>query len=75
MLRSTWSYLGRVRVPARRGDYIDFGEFPDGLGGAVHVRVSTRWEEVGVGHPVPPELWPELRKLGHRVGASTSAGS
>jgi hypothetical protein len=45
----------------RRGYYVDLSDFPDGLGGQVQVRVSTRWEDLGLDYPVPRESWMAIR--------------
>jgi hypothetical protein len=45
----------------RRGYYVDLSDFPDGLSGQVQVRVSTRWEDLGLDYPVPRELWMAIR--------------
>jgi hypothetical protein len=45
----------------RRGFYVDLADFPDGAGGQVQVRVSTRWDDVGLDYPVPRELWMAVR--------------
>ena len=37
----------------RRGYYIDLSDFPDGLGGQVQVRISTRWEDLGLDYRSP----------------------
>lgn len=51
----------RSGARVRPGYYIDLAEFPDGLGGRTHVRVSTRWEDLDLGHPIPRELWIAVR--------------
>jgi hypothetical protein len=40
---------------------VDLADFPDGAGGQVQVRVSTRWDDVGLDYPVPRELWMAVR--------------
>jgi hypothetical protein len=52
----------------RRGYYVDLSDFPDGLGGQVQVRVSTRWEDLGLDYPVPRELWMAIRCTAPRPG-------
>jgi hypothetical protein len=60
----------RSGARVRRGYYIDLPDFPDGLGGHVQVRVSTRWEELGLDYPVPRELWMAIRTRGPSVDAA-----
>jgi hypothetical protein len=55
----------------RRGYYIDLSDFPDGLGGQVQVRVSTRWEDLGLDYPVPRELWMAIRSSASGLGFET----
>lgn len=43
------------------GFYIDLADLPGGLGGRVQLRVSTRWDDAGLEHPVPRELWMAVR--------------
>jgi hypothetical protein len=38
------------------GGYIDL-RLPDGCGGEAQVRISTRWQDLGLEFPVPRELW------------------
>jgi hypothetical protein len=40
----------------RFGNYIDL-RLPDGHGGEAQVRISTRWEDLGLEFPIPRELW------------------
>ena len=40
----------------RFGGYIDL-RLPDGCGGEAQVRISTRWQDLGLEFPVPRELW------------------
>jgi hypothetical protein len=56
---SEFTVVLRSRSGARvhQGYYIDLNDFPDGLGGQVQVRVSTRWDDLGLEFPVPRELW------------------
>lgn len=55
---------------ARLGSYIDINDFPDGLGGQVQVRVSTRWDDIGLGYPVPRELWMAVRTKSQNVDSA-----
>ena len=41
--------------------YLDLTDFPDGRGGQVQVRPSARWDDLGLGAPVP-----ESGRGGHR---------
>lgn len=60
---SEYTVLLRSRSGARtrRGYYMDVTDFPDGLGGQVQVRISTRWENLGLDYPLPRELWMAVR--------------
>ncbi len=40
----------------RFGNYIDL-RLPDGRGGEAQVRISTRWQDLGLEFPIPRELW------------------
>jgi len=51
----------RSGARVRLGYYVDLTDFPDGLGGQVQVRISTRWEDLGLDYPVPRELWMAVR--------------
>jgi len=57
----------------RLGYYVDLSDFPDGLGGQVQVRISTRWEDLGLDNPVPRELWMAIRSTA--PGASLNEGA
>lgn len=63
----------------RLGYYIDLSDFPDGLGGQVQVRMSTRWEDAGLDHALPRELWMAVRSaapgLDEAVRTATHAAS
>ena len=51
----------RSGARVRPGYHMDLADFPDGLGGRVHVRVSTRWQDAGLEHQIPRELWMSVR--------------
>jgi hypothetical protein len=75
---SEYTVLLRSRSGARvrLGYYIDLADFPDGLGGQVQVRISTRWEDLGLDYPVPRELWMAIRSTAPGVDAAVrSAGN
>jgi hypothetical protein len=59
----------------RRGYYIDLSDFPDGLGGQVQVRISTRWEDLGLDYPVPRELWMAIRCAAPGVDAAVRSAA
>ncbi|MGD0343622.1 MAG: hypothetical protein ABSB55_01485 [Acidimicrobiales bacterium] len=69
----------RSGARVRPGHYIDLSDFPDGLGDLVQVRISNRWDDVGLDHPVPRELWMAVRvkaqNLDAAVRSATSATS
>ena len=60
----------RSGARVRLGYHIDISDFPDGLGGQVQVRVSTRWEDLGLDYPVPRELWMAVRSKAQNVDAA-----
>ena len=65
---SEYTVLLRSRSGARvrHGYYMDVTDFPDGLGGQVQVRISTRWEDLGLEYPLPRELWMAVRASADR---------
>ena len=74
---SEYTVLLRSRSGARvrRGYYMDVTDFPDGLGGQVHVRISTRWEDLGLDYPLPRELWMAVRARADSVDAAVSSAA
>jgi hypothetical protein len=66
----------RSGARVRPGFYIDLADFPDGLGGRVQLRVSTRWDDAGLEHPIPRELWMAVRsELARRLGSHHGCSS
>lgn len=65
----------RSGARVRRGYYIDLSDFPDGLGGQVQVRISTRWEDLGLDYPVPRELWMAIRCTASEVDAAVRSAA
>jgi hypothetical protein len=65
----------RSGARVRRGYYIDLSDFPDGLGGQVQVRISTRWEDLGLDYPVPRELWMAIRCTASGVDAAVRSAA
>jgi hypothetical protein len=69
----------RSGARVRPGYYIDLSDFPDGLGGLVQLRISNRWDDIGLDHPVPRELWMAVRakaqSLDAAVRSATTAAS
>jgi hypothetical protein len=69
----------RSGARVRPGYYIDLSDFPDGLGGLVQVHISNRWDDIGLDHPVPRELWMAVRakaqSLDAAVRSATTAAS
>jgi len=65
----------RSGARVRRGYYIDLSDFPDGLGGQVQVRISTRWEDLGLDYPVPRELWMAIRCITPAVDAAVRSAA
>ena len=59
----------------RPGFYIDLADFPDGLGGRVQLRVSTRWEDAGLQHPLPRELWMAIRSSALSIDAAVRSAA
>lgn len=59
----------------RLGYYVDLSDFPDGLGGQVQVRISTRWEDLGLDNPVPRELWMAIRSTAPGVDAAVRSAA
>jgi hypothetical protein len=60
----------RSGARVRLGYYVDLSDFPDGRGGQVQVRISTRWEDLGLDCPVPRELWMAIRCTAPGVDAA-----
>jgi hypothetical protein len=60
----------RSGARVRPGFYIDVADFPDGLGGRVQLRVSTRWDDAGLEHPIPRELWMAVRSAAPSMDAA-----
>lgn len=54
--RYTVVLRSRSGCRVRLGNYIDL-RIPDGRGGHADVRISTRWEDLGLEAPIPRELW------------------
>ena len=50
-------------------------DFPDGLGGQVQVRISTRWDDPGLDHPVPRELWMAVRSMAPSIDAAVRSAA
>lgn len=63
----------------RLGYDIDITDFPDGLGNHVQMKISTRWENLGLDCPVPRELWMAVRSnarnMDTAVRSATNAAS
>ena len=74
---SEYTVLLRSRSGARvrLGYYIDISDFPDGMGGQVQVRISTRWEDLGLDYPVPRELWMAIRSKAPDVDAAVRSAT
>jgi len=74
---SEYTVLLRSRSGARVrcGYYMDVTDFPDGLGGQVQVRISTRWEDLGLDYPLPRELWMAVRARADSVDAAVSSAA
>jgi hypothetical protein len=72
-----YTVLLRSRSDARvrRGYYIDLRDFPDGLGGQVQVRISTRWEDKGLDYRDPRELWMAIRSTAPGVDAAVRSAA
>lgn len=65
----------RSGARVRHGYYIDLSDFPDGLGGQVQVRISTRWDDLGLDYPVPRELWMAVRSKAQSVDAAVRSAT
>ena len=74
---SEYTVLLRSRSGARvrHGYYMDVTDFPDGLGGQVQVRISTRWEDLGLEYPLPRELWMAVRARADSVDAAVNSAA
>jgi hypothetical protein len=59
----------------RPGSYIDLADFPDGLGDRVQLRVSTRWDDAGLEHPIPRELWMAVRLVAPSMDAAVRSAA
>jgi hypothetical protein len=72
-----YTVLLKSRSGARvhRGYYIDLSDFPDGLGGEVQVRISTRWEDLRLDYPAPRELWMAVRSTAPGVDAAVRSAA
>ena len=65
----------RSGARVRPGFYIDLADFPDGLGGRVQLRISTRWDEGGLEHPLPRELWMAVRSSAPSIDAAVRSAA
>lgn len=65
----------RSGARVRPGFYIDLADFPDGLGGRVQLRVSTRWDDAGLEHPIPRELWMAVRSVAPSIDAAVRSAA
>jgi hypothetical protein len=65
----------RSGARVRPGFYIDLADFPDGLGGRVQLRVSTRWDDAGLEHPIPRELWMAVRSVAASMDAAVRSAA
>lgn len=65
----------RSGARVRYGYYVDFTDFPDGLGNQVQVRISTRWEDLGLDYPVPRELWMAIRSNAQGIDAAVRSAT
>jgi hypothetical protein len=58
----------------RLGNYIDL-RIPDGRGGYAQVRISTRWEDLGLEFPIPRELWMAVTVTATDIDAAVSGAA
>ena len=65
----------RSGARVRPGYYIDVSDFPDGLGGLVQLRISNRWDDIGLDHPVPRELWMAVRAKAQSLDAAVRSAT
>lgn len=66
---------GRAGARVRPGFYLDLPDFPDGLGNRVQVRISTRWDDAGLEHPLPRELWMAVRSAAPGIDAAVRSAA
>jgi hypothetical protein len=59
----------------RPGFYLDLTDFPDGMGGRVQLRISTRWDDAGLDHPLPRELWMGVRSAASGIDAAVRSAT
>lgn len=72
--RYTVVLRSRSGCRVRLGNYIDLG-IPDGRGGHADVRISTRWEDLGLEVPIPRELWMAITLNAADIDAAVAGAS
>jgi hypothetical protein len=72
--RYTVVLRSRSGCRVRLGNYIDL-RIPDGRNGHADVRISTRWEDLGLEAPIPRELWMAITLHAADIDAAVGGAS